>query len=410
MSPPAGRARRALRELSDAIIRAGRPVRILRALSWDRSVHRRFLASHGRELPRPSYAPLDFHLGDKLRELRGLRLRVRGKNVAEGLLRGCLEQLVLTCQLLGSRGTKAFYRHSVALFGQARDGHQSLALARSWASLPKARAERASLSAEQCRQRICKIVEPVLGDLCRVKLSGRIAAYAAAGPRSIAVRSDARFTPRQARALAHHEGLWHVLTAANGRAQPVLTVLGSGLAFHTESQEGGGVVSEYLTGNMTNDRFAELGERTLAVHRAAQGADYLTVWRGLAERFGETRACHLSERVFRGGVVTGGAPFTKDAVYQRGYCRVFHFLRGALERGDEALVLAFFAGKLSVDDAGTVRALVDEGMITRPAFHPAWWLDRDRLTTLLGHSMTFERPAPASIPLARMRPNPAAAR
>ena len=388
MSP---RARRALRELSDAIVRAGRPIGILRALAWDRSVHRRFLASKARELPRPRYAPLKFDVPDKLRELRGLRLRLRGKNPAEDLLRGCIEQLVIACQLLAARGTRAFYRHSVALYGHPRDGHQNLAIARYWASRPKARAERPTLSADECRQRIEAIVQPVLGELCRVRLSGRIAAYAAAGPRSIAVRSDARFTPRQARALAHHEGLWHVLTAANGAAQPVLTVLGTGLAFHTESQEGGGILSEYLTGNVTNDRFAELGERTLAVDRAAQGADYLTVWRGLAERFGEARACHLSERVFRGGALEGGAPFTKDAVYQRGYCRVFDFLRRALDRGDEALVMAFFAGKLSVDDAEAVRALVGEGLVASPAFHPSWWGDRDRLAALVTHSATFER-------------------
>jgi uncharacterized protein (TIGR02421 family) len=368
----APRARKALRDLSDSILRASRPVRVLRALAWDRSVHRRFLAAGASELPRPSYPPLGFDLAEKLRELRGLRLRVRGKNPAEELLRGCLEQLVLTCQLLGARGTRSFYRHSVALFGRARDGHRSLALAREWAA-SASRTERSTLSAEECRRRIRTIVEPVLGSLCRVKLSSRIAACAAAGPRSIAVRSDARFSPRQARALAHHEGLWHVLTAANGRAQPVLTVLGSGLAFHTESQEGGGVASEVLTGNLASDRLAELGARTLAIDRAERGADYLTVWRGLAARFGDERACLLAERVFRGGVLTGGAPFTKDAVYQRGCGRVLDFLRGAAERGDDALVLAFCTGKLSIDDAPTVRALIEEGLVAPPTFLPAWW-------------------------------------
>ena len=56
------------------------------------------------------------------------------------------------------------------------------------------------------------------------------------------------------------------------------------------------------------------------------------MWRDLASRWGEKKACHLAERVFRGGVLTGGAPFTKDAVYQRGYCRVYNFLRVAHAR------------------------------------------------------------------------------
>ncbi len=59
------------------------------------------------------------------------------------------------------------------------------------------------------------------------------------------------------------------------------------------------------------------------------------------------------------------------------------FLQAAVDRGDEALVLAFFAGKLSVDDAATVRGLIDDGLVAPPEFLPAWWLRRDRLPALL---------------------------
>jgi uncharacterized protein (TIGR02421 family) len=319
--------------------RAHRPLRILRALAWDRSVHERFLARGGRELPVVEYRPLGFEPHQKIRELQGLRANARGQNPVEQLLRGFCDQGVLICRLLAARGTKEFYRHSVELFGHPRDGYEestedleNLEVARYWASRPPARHERATLIAEQCAARIRRIIAPVLGDRCGVKLSRDLTAYAAAGASSITVRADGRFTPRQARALAHHEGLWHVLTALNGSMQHVLTVLAAGLACHTESQEGGGIVSEYLTDNVTDDRFRELADRTLAVDRAAHGADYVTVWRDLASRWGERKACHLAERVFRGGVLTGGAPFTKDAVYQRGYCRVYNFLRAALDQ------------------------------------------------------------------------------
>src|SRR5436305_3372441 len=135
--------------------------------------------------------------------------------------------------LLASRGTKDFYRYSVELFGHPRDEFaessdedlQNLEIARYWASRPRSRKERATLHAEQCAARIRSIVQPILGESCEVKLSHGLAAAAAAGPRSIAVRADARFTPRQARALAHHEGLWHVLTTRTGAAQTILSVL-----------------------------------------------------------------------------------------------------------------------------------------------------------------------------------------
>jgi len=95
--------------------------------------------------------------------------------------------------------------------------------------------------------------------------------------------------------------------------------------------------------------------------------------------------------VFRGGVLTGGAPFTKDAVYQRGYCRVYNFLRAALDRRDEDLVLAFFAGKMSVDDAPAIRSLMHEGIVARPRFVPEWWRRRDRLFAQVTHSVTLNR-------------------
>lgn len=379
-------------------------MRILRALAWDRSVHDRFLAARGRELPVVEYRPLGFDPREKIRELRGLRAKSRGANPLEDLLRGFCDQGVLVCRLLAARGTKQFYRYSVELFGHPRDGYEeshekleNLEVARYWASRPPARHERATLTAQDCAARIRRIIAPVLRDGCQVKLSRRLTAYAAAGGSSIAVRADARFTTRQARALAHHEGLWHVLTALNGTSQPVLTILGAGLSRYTESQEGGGIVSEYLTGNVTDDRFRELADRTLAIDRAARGADYVAVWRDLASRWGERKACHLAERVFRGGVLTGGAPFTKDAVYQRGYCRVYNFLRAALDKNDDALVLAFFAGKMSLDDAPTVRALIEEGVIAPPRYLPDWWRKRDRLAAQVTHSVTLNRFSVAAV-------------
>ena len=43
---------------------------------------------------------------------------------------------------------------------------------------------------------------------------------------------------------------------------------------------------------------------------AARGADYLEVYRYLLARFSPQKAAQMSERVFRGGMLEGGAPFT----------------------------------------------------------------------------------------------------
>jgi hypothetical protein len=171
----------------------------------------------------------------------------------------------------------------------------------------------------------------------------------------------------------------------------VLTILGVGLPRFTESQEGGGIVAEFLTGNITDERYIELGERTIAIDMAARGADFLEVYRYLLARFPPEKAALMSERVFRGGVLEGGAPFTKDAAYQRGYCRTFNFIRAALEQRDVDLVRAFLAGKMSVDDAELVRDLVEEGVCVGPVYLPEWFIDIDRLNAIGTHSVTMNR-------------------
>ncbi|HEU4385810.1 MAG TPA: flavohemoglobin expression-modulating QEGLA motif protein [Anaeromyxobacteraceae bacterium] len=385
-----------LRRLSDALVAAQRPIRLLRAINWDPRVHQQFFRHEARELPRPEYPPLGFDPEDKIRELRALRRQMRGRNPVEELLREKCEEFALLVQLLASRGTRRFYECSRRVFGDPRDRFpdtrvDNLAIARLWASRPRARDEAQSLSAARAARMVHGICDPLLGGKLRVVVRRTLTANAAAGATRVTLRKGARFSPRQVRALAHHEGLWHVLTSLNGFRQPVLTALGVGLARHTESQEGAGIVAEFLTGNITDERYIELGERTIAIDMAARGADYLEVYRYLLARFPPPKAAQMSERVFRGGVLEGGAPFTKDAAYQRGYCRAFNFLRAALEQRDLDLVRAFLCGKMSVDHAELVRGLTEEGICVGPVYLPEWFIDVDRLNAVVTHSVTMNR-------------------
>jgi uncharacterized protein (TIGR02421 family) len=385
-----------LRRLSDAVVAAQRPIRILKAINWDPRVHAEFFKAGAQALPRPEYPPLGFDPAEKLREFRALRRQMRGHNPVERLLRDKCEEYVLVVRLLEARGTKRFHELSRRIYGEPRQRFpdhpvDNLAIARMWAARPRARGEEASVPAEEAAREVERICAPFLGGKVKVSVRSRLTANAASGATKIVLKKGVLFTPRQVRALAHHEGLWHVLTSLNGFAQPVLTVLGVGLPRHTESQEGGGVVAEFLSGNITDERYIELGERTICVDMAARGADFLEVFRYLCSRFPPARAAQLSERVFRGGVLEGGAPFTKDAAYQRGYCRTFNFLRAALEQRDLDLVRAFLAGKMSVDDAELVRDLVEEGLCAGPVHLPAWFDDVDRLNATVTHSITMNR-------------------
>jgi uncharacterized protein (TIGR02421 family) len=385
-----------LRKLCDQIVHAQNPIRVLRAINWDFHVHERFFKAGAKELPRPEYPPLGFSPKEKQKELRAIRKQIRGRNPVEDLLRRRCDEFIQLAEMLSARGTRRFYELSRRIFGDPRDRFpdhnvDNLAIARAWASRPRARDEEQAFSAEEAAEKVAEICNPLLGGHVKVQVRSRLTANAAAGATGITLRKGARFSDRQVRALAHHEGLWHVLTSLNGHRQPVLTILGVGLPRYTESQEGAGIVAEYLTGNITDERYIELGERTIAIDMAARGADFLEVYRYLLARFPPEKAALMSERVFRGGVLEGGAPFTKDAAYQRGYCRTFNFIRAALEQRDVDLVRAFLAGKMSVDDAELVRDLVEEGICAPPVFLPEWFIDIDRLNAFVTHSVTMNR-------------------
>jgi uncharacterized protein (TIGR02421 family) len=385
-----------LRKLCDQIVHAQNPIRVLRAINWDFHVHERFFKAGAKELPRPEYPPLGFSPKEKQKELRAIRKQIRGRNPVEDLLRRRCDEFIQLAEMLSARGTRRFYELSRRIFGDPRDRFpdhnvDNLAIARAWASRPRARDEEQAFSAEEAAEKVAEICNPLLGGHVQVTVRSKLTANAAAGATRVTLRKGARFSERQVRALAHHEGLWHVLTSLNGHRQPVLTVLGIGLPHYTESQEGGGIVAEYLTGNITDERYIELGERTIAIDMAARGADFLEVYRYLLARFPPEKAALMSERVFRGGVLEGGAPFTKDAAYQRGYCRTFNFIRAALEQRDVDLVRAFLAGKMSVDDAELVRDLVEEGICAPPVFLPEWFIDIDRLNAFVTHSVTMNR-------------------
>jgi len=385
-----------LRSISDEILHAQKPLKVLRAINWGPKVHERFFKHGARELPRPEYPPLGFAPEAVAREFGRIRRRIRGRNPVEELLRTKCDEYASLARMLGARGTRRFYELSRRLYGDPRDrfpdhNADNLAIARLWAARPRARDEDPTFTAEEAAGRVADLCNPLLGGHVRVLVKARLTANAAAGATRITLRKGARFSERQVRALAHHEGLWHVLTSLNGFRQPLLPVLGVGLPGATESQEGGGIVAEFLTGNITDERYIELGERTIAIDMAARGADFLEVYRYLLARFPPQKAAQMSERVFRGGVLEGGAPFTKDAAYQRGYCRTFNFLRAAVEQRDLDLVRAFLAGKMRVDDAELVRDLIDEGLCVGPTYLPEWFIDVDRLNATCTHSVTMNR-------------------
>lgn len=163
-------------------------------------------------------------------------------------------------------------------------------------------------------------------------------------------------------ALLHHEIGTHILTRYNG-ARQALKQLGSGLAHYDELQEGLGVLSEYLAGNLSALRLRTLAARVVAVRMLTDGASFKDVFETMRGNygFGDHAAFTIAIRVFRGGGLT------KDIVYLRGLRDLLAYLR----EGNPFEPL--FLGKFSLSQLTALRELDTAGQLLPPRLLPSYF-------------------------------------
>jgi uncharacterized protein (TIGR02421 family) len=385
-----------LSEAAASIVAAERSVRVLRSIAWPSRAKEEFLAGGARELPRISYPT--FTEGEVVsRTLARARSVISGDTPEEAWLRRQADSIEGAARMLAALGTPAFFEHSRALYGEpsrtAADGRATpLALARSVDDLFRGVAEidlgapapachLASAVADGIRAAVTKRFGQ---DAPEVVVVDDLSANALAGPRTIRIRRGACFTDKDLHQLLHHEAFVHVCTSLNGRRQTRLPILGASHAGTTRTQEGLAVFAEFISGSMEPQRFRRLADRVLAVQMAIDGADFLDVYRFFLERVHDAdQAFENARRVFRGGVLEGGAPFTKDVVYLDGLLRVMNFLRVAVAEGRADCLLLLFCGKLDVEDVPVLARLVQAGMCDLPRYLPPWMEDRRFLVSYL---------------------------
>src|SRR5262249_9659892 len=123
-----------IRGLSDRLVQAQRPLRILDAVKWDDDVERAFFAAGCREPPpvsRDYYArrPLPFDPAGKRAELRAISRDVRNKlgayNPAGQILARMCNEYLAAVDLLAVRGTPKFSILSKRLYGSSGDRFHS---------------------------------------------------------------------------------------------------------------------------------------------------------------------------------------------------------------------------------------------------------------------------------------------
>src|SRR5262249_24595959 len=110
-----------VRALSDRLVEAQRPIRILDAIKWDDDIERAFLDQGGRELPavtRDYYLarPLPFDPEDKTKEFldieRDLRRQLGQFNCAGQIMARMCREYRQVVQMLAHRGTRLFAESS----------------------------------------------------------------------------------------------------------------------------------------------------------------------------------------------------------------------------------------------------------------------------------------------------------
>ncbi|MCB1057265.1 MAG: DUF1704 domain-containing protein, partial [Acidobacteria bacterium] len=350
-----------IRRQASILREAEKPVRVLRAIAWPEEVRRSFFAAGARELPRVTYQALD--PGPALAAVGEARRLCCGDEVVDAWFGRIADAIESGARMLAAVGTREFYEHSRRLYPGPEDtlpdqATTSLGLARKLDSVirglahidvgaPAPACHLASAVAEKMRA----AARETFGDEApEVVIVEELSANALAGPRAIRLRRTACFSDRDIAQLIHHEALIHVATSLNGRWQEDLPILAGGHPGTTRTQEGLAVFAEMITGSSDLDRMGRLADRVLAIQMAIEGADFLEVYRFFLERgVGEEQAFENSRRVFRGGVLEGGAPFTKDNVYLGGLLRVHNFMRVAVTTGRSDCLRLLFCGKLDIE-------------------------------------------------------------
>lgn len=381
---------------------AARPIKILTTIAWSDQVKADFFAKGAKELPQVDYASFDPQ--PVIDQVRQAQRHIFPDGVVDQWLDRQAKSIEMAARMLGGVGTPIFFEYSRHAYGEPTtpmrfDTETPLELAQSIRStienLNQIKIDLAPTtyySAQEVARELEQAVQKHFGaDAPEVPLVDELSANALASAKRIKIRRDARFTDRDTAQLLNHEAYVHVATSINGKAQTDLPILAVGHPGTTSTQEGLAVFSEIIAGTIELNRFQRLADRVFAIQMAIEGANFIEVYNYFVDQTGNPdQAFENARRVFRGGVMTGGAPFTKDVVYLRGLLRVSTAIRAIFAAGRSDCLILLFCGKLDLLDLPALCELTAMGLCRLPRYLPPWISDPRYLLALFTYS-TFMR-------------------
>jgi len=392
--------------LDARMVKAARGLRLLNLVSWPASEQRQFLDAYARgelALPQHEYPKHDFSAAR--RELDAIVAAADPAHPLGRYVSETAQSWSITAELLEALGTKEVTTHSVRLFGRPDEplpgnGPTTREAARHFIDIAGeldrellAPSECVAISATALKLQLQSDLDDFFdARVIEVVLDPDLIAKAAAGATRIRLRSGAAFSDYDRHQLVQHEAFVHSLTALNGREQPQLQSLSLSSPRTTATQEGLATFAEQITGSIDIERMKRISLRIEAVAMALNGADFIEVFRYFIDAGQSgTDSFTSAQRVFRGVPTTGGAAFTKDAVYLRGLISVHTFFRWALRQRKLRLCRLLFAGKMTLGDVQRFEPLYDAGVIAPPRWLPHWVQRANGLAGMLAFSLFANR-------------------
>lgn len=320
------------------------------------------------------YIDLDIDLSAARHELTALPVAEIQPPALQALLREKQDELFRMIDLVEQRDRPGFVDASVALFGAVEPELVGLA-ERILATVPAGEPLTADCGIDEVRSRVEDEIAWYRAQApdfhIDVVIDTDISSSLMVSHGTFYIDGNIRLPRARVHPLIQHEIGTHVVTRHNGRQQ-ALRQLEVGLAQYDPTQEGLGVLGEFLSGYLPGERLRTLAARVIATSMAAAGQQLPTIFTCLHETHGlpTDEAFDVAVRARRGGGLT------KDAVYLRG----LRDLLAYLEAGGE--FDALFLGKFALPQLELLDALVDEGWIVPPVLLPRYAADpdfRDRL-------------------------------
>ncbi|MCA9629184.1 MAG: DUF1704 domain-containing protein [Myxococcales bacterium] len=395
-----------IREQSQRLVEMARGIQVLGRLTWPSDVVDAFVEGwHQGKRELPVVAPPSVDLSSEIDGLEGLLDELDLGHPLGRYLAATAASYLDAARLVSAAGTRGFLELSRNLYGDPSSrmpgtdaSYLDAAQALLDATGPLAESVGPDpgdycLTAEHVRRELQQRIDGFFTQhQVEVVIDESLASKAAASATRIRIRGRTCFSDEDLAQLLEHEAFVHSATALNGRAQPLVDALGLGAPRTTATQEGLATLAEVLTGAIDLARLRRLALRTVAVHNALDGADFIDTFRFFLEQ-GQTEmeSVRSAMRVFRGGDLRGRVVFTKDAVYLHGLFSVHTFFRKAIAEHRVSLVRRVFAGRLSLADVLDLEEAFEAGWIREPLYVPRWAASTHTLAATLAFSRVVNR-------------------